>query len=137
VDADDFHSSENVSRMRRGESLDDAARAAWLNELRERIDRAYAQGETIVLACSALESSYRGRLGLPRPGAALVYLHVSPEVARARVAARAEHFMPATLVASQFEALEEPAEPAETIIVEADQPLRAITRAISQRLGLI
>lgn len=134
VDADAYHSRENVARMRRGEPLDDAVRAGWLALLRDRIDRAFAQHETIALACSALKAAYRARLGLPRPGAALVYLRIPRDEALVRVDTRTDHFMPASLVASQFDTLEEP--PEDAIVIDALQPPATIIRAIGQRLGL-
>jgi len=118
-DADDFHPEANVTKMRRGEPLSDADRTDWLEALRALIDRAIERGQGLVLACSALKEQYRERLGLPRPGAALVYLRADPELVALRASRRSGHFMPASLIPSQFANLEEPQG---AITVDAGQP---------------
>ena len=131
-DADDFHSRANVEKMRRGVALDDQDRAGWLRALRDRIDTALARHEPLVVACSALKGSYRRTLGLPRPAVRIVYLRVTPELASSRLAARRDHFMPASLVPTQFEDLEEPAD---AIVVDAAAPADAIVLEIERALG--
>lgn len=111
-DGDGFHPQSNVEKMARGEPLTDADRTPWLASLRALIESKLALGESGIVACSALKETYRGQL-IP-PGEAsrvrLVYLRVPPDTARERIHARLGHFMPARLVESQFEALEEPDE---------------------------
>jgi len=138
-DGDDYHPAANVEKMRRGEPLTDVDRAPWLDRLRELITEKLAAGESAVIACSALRQMYRDRLLPADPAMAarvrFVYLRISPEVARARLLARAGHFMPATLVASQFGTLEEPGDalridaegPAEQV---ADRAALALTAAL-------
>jgi gluconokinase len=130
-DADDFHSAANVAKMARGEPLTDTDRSEWLSRLRQRIDRTLAEGNGMVLACSALKESYRRRLGADRKEVSLVYLRVTPELAEKRLRARAEHFMPPSLVASQFSDLEEPTG---AIVLDADQPIGAIVSQIVAEL---
>jgi gluconokinase len=107
-DADEFHSPENLEKMRRGVSLDEEDRQPWLRAMAEAIDAWLATGADVVLACSALKERYRSILLRDPARMRVVYLKVSPEIARARVAARTDHFMPQVLVDSQFDALEEP-----------------------------
>jgi gluconokinase len=133
VDADDFHSSENIAKMSRGEPLDDADRAGWLRILRERIDRSFERGEPVVLACSALKESYRGILGVRRPGAALVYLRASEELVVSRARQRTGHYMPQSLVQSQLETLEEPDD---AIVVDAALEPTLIVDAILRALAV-
>src|SRR5436853_7733439 len=76
VDADSFHSPENVEKIRLGIPLDDADRAPWLRSLRETMDQWLAQHRNVVLACSALKRSYRDQLCVGRE-VRLVYLNVS------------------------------------------------------------
>lgn len=135
-DADDHHSAENVARMRRGEPLSDEDRGPWLDRLAQLLARLAAEGTSAVLACSALRERYRARLTRLLPaGTAVrfVYLKLDPAAAGERVAARSEHFMPAGLVASQFEALEEPVQ---AIAVDARLPPERIVQAVRAQLGL-
>ena len=130
-DADDFHGAANIAKMARGEALTDADRSGWLALLRTRIDRALTDRRGMVLACSALKERYRRQLGIERPGMVLVYLRTTPELAARRLRARTEHFMPSSLLASQFSDLEEPAG---AIVLDADQPVEAI---VSQIVGAL
>ena len=100
-DADDFHPEANVAKMRSGTPLTDADRWPWLETLSGLLR------EPVVLACSALKESYRTRLSLGG-SPVFVYLRITPETATARLQARADHFMPSSLIKSQFETLEEP-----------------------------
>ena len=118
-DADDFHSLANVEKMRRGQPLEDADRFPWLEKLRELIDDELRAGRSLVLGCSALRQTYRDALIPPSGGVAFLYLKIRPETARARLEARAGHYMPASLVPSQFEALEEPEQ---AIVVDGELP---------------
>jgi hypothetical protein len=98
--------------MAAGVALTDADRAPWLAALAAMIARELAAARPLVLACSALRHAYRDALA--RPGTAgelrFVHLALSPETAHARLAARAGHFMPASLVQSQFATLEIPSD---------------------------
>src|SRR5512147_466706 len=108
-DADAFHPAENVERMRRGIALSERERRPWLSALKVLIAQRLACGESAVLACSALKAAYRRRLrGTAGPeDVPFVYLRVSLAEACRRLQQRTAHFMPATLLPSQFEALEE------------------------------
>jgi gluconokinase len=108
VDADDLHPPANIAKMRIGVPLDDADRAPWLRALGDAIDRWLQSGEPVVLACSALKSTYRAELVRDRTRVVVFYLKLTPELAKSRVASRSGHFMKDDLIDSQFEALEEP-----------------------------
>ena len=121
ADADGFHPPENVAKMASGQPLTDADRWPWLDAIAAHIDAARKAGQPVVVACSALRRAYRDRL---RAGHGdLLFLHLSgaPEVIAARQAARQGHFMPPSLMASQFATLEDTvAEPdAVTVSVKA------------------
>tara|TARA_E500000331_G_C17003517_1_gene603132 strand:- start:108 stop:587 length:480 start_codon:yes stop_codon:yes gene_type:complete len=103
-DGDDFHPARNVQKMSSGYSLTDEDRADWLSALAELIK---GKGP-IVLACSALKARYRERLAQSDNRLRFVFLDVSPEIARSRLKSRDSHFMPASLIDSQFEILERP-----------------------------
>ena len=108
VDGDDLHSAENVERMRSGIKLDDEARMPWLKSICECAESHFAAGQSVVIACSALKSMYRDQLRTISRPTIFVYLSGSLEVIQQRMEKRAGHFMPATLLESQFAELENP-----------------------------
>lgn len=135
-DADDFHPPANVERMRQGIALTDEDRKPWLAALARLIAEALANNQSIVLASSALKEAYREQLkprGVKPADEPFVYLRVPPEVAAARLKERHGHFMPASLVPSQFATLEEPAD---AIVIDATQSPDEIVAQIRQELAL-
>jgi gluconokinase len=125
-DADDFHSAVAVQKMQSGQPLDDIDRAPWLGRLAALIETVAREKRNAVMACSALKESYRAKLrAAARENAAeipFVYLRVTPEMAAQRLRERPGHYMPAALIQSQFDALEEPAD---AIAIDAAQPIEA------------
>ncbi|WP_448335434.1 gluconokinase [Bellilinea sp.] len=109
-DADDYHPAENVAKMAAGIPLTDEDRAGWLERLHALILECLRNDRPAVLACSALKEQYRRVLLAEAEGVQLVYLRAGYDVCRQRLAERRGHYMPVSLLASQFEALEEPAE---------------------------
>ena len=135
LDADDFHSSENVAKMHRGIGLTDADREPWLRAIHDALDALYAQGTNVVLACSALKEEYR-RAIVPADAAddvRFVYLHAPASVLRARLASRAGHYAGPQLLASQLETLEEPRD---ALWVDATCDPEEIVRRIRRELGV-
>jgi gluconokinase len=108
VDADDHHPPENIAKMRRGEPLTDADRGPWLDRLHGLLREQDGAGRDAVLACSALKASYRRRLTAGLRDVRFVLLVGAPAQLRQRLAARRDHFMPPTLLESQFETLSVP-----------------------------
>ena len=108
VDGDDFHSPANVRKMHGGTPLTDGDRWPWLATLAAWIDATRAVRRHGVLACSALKRSYRDVLVGSRTDVRLVYLQGNKALIASRQSARHAHFMPPTLVDSQFGTLEEP-----------------------------
>lgn len=129
ADADAFHPPANIAKMSRGEPLTDDDRWPWLDAIGAWLDAQQAMGAGGVVTCSALKRSYRQRLLGARPLVRLVFLQGDPALISARQAARAGHFMPTSLMTSQFATLEEPGpeerpitlsvEPSPELIVEA------------------
>jgi len=108
LDADDFHPASNIAKMRAGTPLTDEDRRPWLAALNaELCDRA-ALGQRVVLACSALRQRYRDSLAANVPAVHWIFLDGSVEEIAARMRARDDHYMPESLLRSQFEALERP-----------------------------
>ena len=130
IEGDAFHPPGNLAKMREGVPLDDEDRAGWLHRLGEELA---ARPEGAVLTCSALKRSYRDRLRAAAPGVRFLYLALSPQQALYRVAARTDHFYPPSLVASQFEALEDPAAEPGVVVVDAALPLDEVV-AIAARV---
>jgi gluconokinase len=105
IEGDDFHPPDNIAKMRQGMPLADEDRAGWLAQLAQQL-RSYPGGA--ILTCSALKRSYRERLREATPALHFLHLSLTPHQALERVAARTDHFYPPSLVASQFETLEDP-----------------------------
>lgn len=126
IEGDAFHPATNVEKMRRGIGLVDADRWGWLDRLAAELKDARERGERVVVACSALKRRYRERLRLGSPAVGFVFLSLPQEEAAKRVGTRAGHFMPNSLVASQFADLEAPIDEAAILTVDATRPLDAI-----------
>jgi len=135
-DADWFHPPANVEKMHAGTPLTDDDRWPWLRAIAAWIDRKRAAGSHGIVACSALKRRYRDVLIGDRPDVALVYLKGSQELIGRRIATRHEHFMPASLLASQFAALEEPGPDEDPIVVSVEPSPREIVDRIIEALGL-
>jgi len=127
VEGDEYHPEANRVRMRSGIPLTDADRVDWLDTLAAQL-RSRPGGA--VLTCSALKRSYRDRLRAAVPGLRFVWLELAAQAALARVAQRAEHFFPARLVASQFEALEAPLDEARVLRADAMQAPEQIAQNV-------
>jgi gluconokinase len=121
LEGDDFHSEANRAKMRGGCPLSDLDRTSWLALLGDELRR-HPTGA--VLSCSALKQCYRDQLRAASPGLRFAWLDIDEGSALARVAQRgASHYFPASIVASQFEALEPPnAEPG-VLRLDALRPL--------------
>ena len=132
VEGDDFHSAENVKRMASGIALTDDDRREWLRALAERIRRAANEERALVLACSALKRSYRDVLRGGGP-VQLVYLRGPRELIAERLATRRGHFMPLSLLDSQFATLEEPSPDEHAWVCDVRQPPEDIVAALIER----
>ena len=108
AEGDRFHPPENIKRMSAGLPLRDEDRWGWLDAIAIEIGEAERHGEALVVSCSALKRVYRDRLRLASRHLRFVYLEIGRDAAATRVAARKHHFMPASLIDSQFAALEPP-----------------------------
>jgi gluconokinase len=105
-DADDFHPPSNIAKMSAGKPLTDDDRWPWLDAIGAHL--AAHRGTGCVVTCSALKRAYRDRLRAAAPALRFVHLHGDLALVAARQAARQGHFMPASLVPSQFATLEAP-----------------------------
>ena len=130
IEGDRLHPPENVARMARGEPLTDALREGWLDAIGEHIASSVAGGRKAVAACSALKRAYRDRLSRFCPDTVFLYLKIDRETAWRRVANRKGHFMPASLVDSQFATLEEPAAEERAVTVDGTRSVAGILKEI-------
>ena len=113
IEGDRYHSPENVAKMSAGVPLTDGDRLHWLASLQGEIRDSVQRGEGIVVACSALKRRYRDLLREGAPGLRFAHLDGTRELIAARMNARVGHYMPLSLLDSQFAALEalQPDEP--------------------------
>lgn len=131
IDGDDLHPPENVAKMRAGIPLTDQDRWPWLDACAATLrDRA-----PVILGCSALKRAYRDRLR-QAGGVAFAHLEGARDLIAARMAARRDHYMPLSLLDSQFAALEPPDGEPGCLAVSIDQPTPAIAAEIAAKLGL-
>jgi gluconokinase len=134
LDADDFHPEANVAKMAKGVALTDDDRWPWLDAIVAAMHERAARGAGAVIACSALKETYRDRLC--RGGSAvdevrIVYLKGDAATIEPRLASRSGHYMPASLLDSQFAALEEPCD---AIVVDIRQTTEDQVRQIAAAL---
>ena len=108
IDADDHHPPGNVAKMARGTPLADDDRWPWLDRLNALLRETEDAAGSAVLACSALRHAYRLRLGEGLRSVRVVFLHADQALIAGRLAIRQHRYMPASLLASQFAALEPP-----------------------------
>jgi gluconokinase len=123
IEGDGLHPPENVARMAGGQPLTDAHRAGWLDAVGKELSEAARVGSGGVAACSALKRIYRDRLRRLCPDLVFIHLAIDQETARERVGRRKGHFMPATLVESQFADLEPPAEDEAALNLDGTRPV--------------
>ncbi len=130
-DGDDFHPAANVEKMRQGQPLSDADRAGWLSALADLIRDHVQRQQSAVVACSALKQAYRERLHVAA-SVRFIYLRGSSALIAARLRQRTGHYMPASLLASQFATLEEPSD---ALTIDIGPPPEQIISEILQHLG--
>jgi gluconokinase len=131
ADADDFHPEANVEKMTAGIALNDDDRYPWLEIIRDWLADHVDSGG--VMSCSALKRKYRDQLRKHCPTTEFVHLSGSPEVIAKRQASRPGHFMPASLLASQFATLE-PLEPDEGgITLDVDHDIDSVVASYLER----
>lgn len=130
VEGDDFHPSANVDKMVAGIPLTDADRAPWVKAIVAHVDQCASC--SVVLACSALTRSVQAAL-MKAHNRQVIWFHLRADIAcvRERMNAR-EHFMPSSLIDSQFEAL---APPDEAINMDASESIDVLSAQILRNLN--
>lgn len=138
-DGDDLHSPAARAKMAAGRALDDEDRAPWLARIGALLGDAVAHPQGVVVACSALRRRYRETLRAGAgPGLRFVFLEGGKALMRARVARRKGHYMPASLVDSQFAALEPPLGEGDVVTMAADADIATrLPQAIHALKGML
>ncbi|MDH6267420.1 gluconokinase [Rhizobium sp. SG_E_25_P2] len=134
IEGDALHPAENVEKMSRGEPLTDDDRAGWLESIGRALDGNLAKGRSTVTTCSALKKKYRDALRDHAPELIFVFLDISRETSFERVSHRPGHFMPASLVDSQFATLEQPQAPERHVRVDGTWSVEEIVENVLQRI---
>jgi len=133
IDGDALHPKANVDKMSAGVALTDEDRWPWL----EAIGRAFARSQApLIIGCSALKRSYRDKIR-HHAGAMVSFVHLSGsrDIISQRMGERKNHFMPLTLLDSQFATLEPPGIDEQSITIDIDQPLDAIVAQAARHMA--
>ena len=133
-DADDYHSQENVEKMRNGIPLNDEDRKDWLEGLAKEIRKWKAGRGNVILACSALKGIYRDTLGVDQKSVVTVYLKGDFDLLAERLRNRKGHYMDPNLLESQLDTLEEPDD---GLVFNIEQPPAGIAKNTAIQLGLL
>jgi gluconokinase len=135
-EGDAMHPQSNIEKMAAGHPLTDEDRSPWLEKVARWVEERLAAGENGLITCSALKRSYRDVINRRGSGVVFVYLAGSKETIAARLAVRHGHFMPSSLLDSQFADLEEPTSDEPAIRVDIGPPPEVIAQGILEKLGL-
>jgi len=133
AEGDELHPPENVAKMAAGMPLTDADRRPWLERIADWIRDERAQGRDGVVTCSALKREYRGILAVD--GVRFVYLRGTVALIHQRLQQRTGHFMPASLLGSQLDTLEEPAADEDALPLDVDRSPDELVDEIVAWLG--
>jgi gluconokinase len=134
-DGDSFHPKANVEKMRAGMPLTDEDRWPWLRAIASWLDALIKDGRHGIVACSALRRSYRDvLLDGRRAEVRLVFLDGTKELIARRLSARHDHFMPASLLDSQFATLERPTADEAPLIVTIEGAPQDIVAEVTRQL---
>lgn len=133
VEGDEYHSAANVKRMQSGIPLTDEDREGWLRAIARRIGEARDAGTGLVVSCSALKRSYRDILRGEDGDVRFVFLRGPRALIAERLSKRQGHFMPPTLLDSQFAALQKPSPEEDAWICDiADSPQDIVAEIVDR-----
>jgi len=132
AEGDAFHSEANVAKMHDGHPLTDEDRWPWLRSIGDWMSAEIAEGRSAVVTCSALRRAYRDVLREGRPEVTFCHLAADKDLVDDRLSHREGHFMPSSLLPSQYATLEplEPDEPGVTVPVAGPVP-EVLARAMA------
>jgi ribose 5-phosphate isomerase A len=134
-EGDALHPEANIAKMHAGIPLTDADRQPWLERVAAWIDAQRAKKQPGIITCSALKRSYRQIIIGDRPEVRLVYLRGGRDLIAEHLAGRRGHFMPGSLLQSQFDTLEEPDPGEEPLTIDVGPPADQVAEEIIRLLG--
>ncbi len=126
IDSDDLHPEENIAKMSAGIPLTDLDRQPWLERICQQAERRLQNNRSIIVACSALKSSYRDTLRSVSRPVLFVHLAGTMDLIHQRMSERQGHYMPAELLQSQFDDLDDPSGEPNVITINIDQDLDSV-----------
>lgn len=136
AEADEFHPPQNIEKMSAGIPLNDADRQPWLETIRDWISGQAAEGRSVVLTCSALKRRYRDTLRGARARVRFLELVASKALVAERMAQRTGHYMPTSLLDSQFADLEELHDDEDGVKIDVGPPPQTVRDQSLLALGL-
>jgi len=134
IEADDFHSSTAKAHMANGKPLNDDMRAPWIKALQRTLKQSAAKNVSCVMSYSGLRSTHRHAMRNNFNNRLFLHLNVSKHIVFERLNSRKNHFMPATLLDSQFAALQATDSETDVININADA---AIEHVINESVTLV
>ncbi len=134
-EGDALHPDTNIAKMHAGIPLTDADRQPWLERVAAWIDGQRVKKQPGIITCSALKRAYRQIIIGDRPEVRLVYLRGGRDLVAEHLAGRHGHFMPAALLRSQIDTLEEPDPSEDPLTVDAGAPAPQVADEIIRLLG--
>jgi gluconokinase len=135
IDGDDLHPRANKEKMAAGHPLDDEDRAPWLEIIAQRIGAELAEGNPVVVACSALKRRYRTQLVSYAPSTVFIHLSGQRDIIAERQAHRTHEYMPNSLLDSQFATLEPLEADERSIVVDLAQTPADMVRFVKDKLA--
>jgi gluconokinase len=137
LEGDRLHPAPNIDKMSRGVPLADTDRLPWLAAIAAHIAQWRSAGVPGVVTCSSLRKSYRGLITDGRGDVCFIYLRADRALITQRFAERQGHFMPASLIDSQFEILEEPGPDEHALVFDVAQPVAVLVDAVVKAVGQV
>ncbi len=137
AEADEFHPPANIEKMSAGIPLNDDDRAPWLASIRDWITEEAAMGQSTVITCSALKRRYRDTLRGARARVRFVELGADQDLVAGRMAARKGHYMPPSLLASQYADFEKLQPDEDGVSVRVDKAPDAVVSDALEQLDLL
>ncbi|GEN81136.1 gluconokinase [Actinotalea fermentans] len=136
AEADEFHPQANIDKMTAGTPLTDEDRWPWLAAMRDWLTEQARAGRSTIVTCSALRRTYRDVLREAEGRVRFVHLTAAPDVIAPRLDHRAGHFMPPSLLPSQFATLEPLADGEDGAVVVVDVPPEEVADRALAALGI-
>ncbi|MEM6396957.1 MAG: gluconokinase [Bacteroidota bacterium] len=138
IEADDLHSKAAKAQMASGQPLDESIRAPWIDRICKALVALRREEYSVVLACSALKRPHRDQFrSTAFPSCLFLFLNADKEIIAERMTARANHFMPASLLDSQFEALDWPTDEVDVVEISVEKSLHEVIEEVEYEVGRV